>query len=306
MPAKRQMVLPACRVEQKGASRRRRRAMCETPRQSLEQLTRAAIDKVKFDCRTKAVLEDSRCNCMIGMRTQPGVTHIAHHLVRSQILCQRTGAVEVSLHASVERLEPALQHIDLIGRQVERNRTAASQQSVCAFGGGIHAMALKLRARHRRRHKLARAPPAHTRSRASSDSTAPKRSGSHPKTLATVLSTTRSARASRAARPRARRSGTRRPNPPMELTNHHRCGPAASNEASKPADAAANASAHGPPTSTTSRPSKPRANASAKSSANATRRSPGRTIPSRDSAAGMRGRKQPRLTCAGPCSPGLF
>ena len=95
---------------------------------------------------------------MIGMRTQPGVTHIAHHLVRSQILCQRTGAVEVSLHASVERLEPALQHVGLIGRQVERNRTAASQQSMCAFGGGIHAMALKLRARHRRRHKLARSP----------------------------------------------------------------------------------------------------------------------------------------------------
>ena len=38
--------------------------------------------------------------------------------------------------------------------------------------------------------------------------------------------------ASRAARPSARRSGTRRPNPPMELTNHHRCGPSASNEAS--------------------------------------------------------------------------
>ena len=130
------------------------------------------------------------------------------------------------------------------------------------------------------------ASPAHTRSSASSDSTAPSRSESQPKADATVLSTTSSAWASRAARPSARRSGTRSPNPPMELTNHHRCGPSTSNEASKPSDVAANASADGEPTSATSQPSKPRANASAKSSAKATKRSPGRTIPSCDSAAG--------------------
>ena len=128
--------------------------------------------------------------------------------------------------------------------------------------------------------------PAHTRSSASSDSTAPKRNGSQPKTSATVLSTTSSAWASRAARPSARRSDTRRPKPPIEFTNHHRCGPSALNEASKPSDAAANAATDGGSTSTTSQASKPHANASAKSSANATRRSPGRTIPNRDSAAG--------------------
>ena len=112
------------------------------------------------------------------------------------------------------------------------------------LGGGIHAMALELRARHRRRRRACAAQRRHTHGRVPrATATAPKRSGSHPKTLATVLSTTSSARASRAARPSARRSGTRRPNPPMELTNHHRCDPPASNEASKPSDAAVNAAA---------------------------------------------------------------
>ena len=136
---------------------------------------------------------------------------------------------------------------------------------------------------------LREASPAHTRSSASRDSAAPRRSGSQPKADATVLSTTSNAWASRAARPSARRSGTHRPKPPIEFTNHHRCGPSASNEASKFSDAATNAATDGSPTIATSQASKPLANVSAKSSANATRRSPGRTIPSCDRATGTCG-----------------
>lgn len=102
------------------------------------------------------MLEDSRRNCMIGMRAQPGIAYVAHHLVRSQILCQRTGAVEVSLHASVERLEPALQHVGFISRQVEHGRTAARKQRMRELGSGIHTMSFELRTRYRSGDKLAR------------------------------------------------------------------------------------------------------------------------------------------------------
>ena len=102
------------------------------------------------------MLEDSRCNRMVGMRGQPGIAHVAYHLVGGQILGQRTGAIEVGLHASVERRQPPLQHASLINRKVECRRTAIRKKRMRTLGGGIHAMALKLRARHRSGDELAR------------------------------------------------------------------------------------------------------------------------------------------------------
>ena len=102
------------------------------------------------------MLEDSRCNRMVRMRAQPGIAHVAHHLVRGQILGQRTGSIEVSLHASVERPEPALQHVGLLSRKIERRRTAARKQRMRALSRGIHTMALKLRSRHRSGNELTR------------------------------------------------------------------------------------------------------------------------------------------------------
>ena len=54
------------------------------------------------------MLQDAGRDGMVGMRGQPGIAHVTHHLVGSKILGQRTGAVEVRLHAGVERFEPVL------------------------------------------------------------------------------------------------------------------------------------------------------------------------------------------------------
>ena len=102
------------------------------------------------------MLEDSRCNRMIGMRTQPWIAHVAHHLVGSQILGQCTCAVEVSLHASIERVQPALQHVGLVSSQIKLGQAAALKQGMRALGSCIHTMALELRARHRDGDELAR------------------------------------------------------------------------------------------------------------------------------------------------------
>ena len=102
------------------------------------------------------MLQDAGRNRMIGMRGQSGIAHVAHHLVRGQILGQRTGAVEVCLHAGIERVQSALQHVGLLDRQVECQRTATSKQRMRALGSGIHTMALELRARHRSGNELAR------------------------------------------------------------------------------------------------------------------------------------------------------
>ena len=90
------------------------------------------------------MLEDSRCNRMIGMRGQPGIAHVAHHLVRGQIFSQRAGAIEVRLHAGIERGQSAFQHPGLIGGQIECRQTATLEQRMRAFGGGVHAVAFKL------------------------------------------------------------------------------------------------------------------------------------------------------------------
>ena len=104
------------------------------------------------------MLENSRCNSMVRMRAQLGIAHVAHHLVGGQILSQRTGAVEMRLHAGVKRGKPALQHVGLLGRKVDCRRTAACKQHVRALGSSIHTMALELRARHRSGNELARSP----------------------------------------------------------------------------------------------------------------------------------------------------
>ena len=141
VPAKRRMV-PLCLP--RGAERRvvapPAGDVPELPRQCVEQLTRTSLDKVKLNCRAKAVLEDSRCNRMVGMRAQPGIAHVSHHLVGSQILGQCTGAIEVRLHASIERRQPPLQHASLINRKVECRRTAIRKKRIRTLGGGIHAM----------------------------------------------------------------------------------------------------------------------------------------------------------------------
>ena len=93
---------------------------------------------------------------MVRMRAQPGIAYVAHHLVGGQILGERTGAIEVGLHASVERRQPPLQHASLISRKVECRRTAIRKKRMRTLGGGIHAMALKLRARHRSGDEFAR------------------------------------------------------------------------------------------------------------------------------------------------------
>ena len=102
------------------------------------------------------MLEDSRCNRMVGMRAQPGIAHVAHHLVGGQILGQRTCAVKVSLHASVERVEPALQHSGLVSRQIKLGQATALKQGMRALGSSIHMMAFELRARHRSGNEFAR------------------------------------------------------------------------------------------------------------------------------------------------------
>lgn len=102
------------------------------------------------------MLEDSRCNRMVGMRAQPGIAHVAHHLVSGQILGQRTGAVEVSLHAGIERVHPALQHTGLVSRQIKLGQAEALKQGMRALGSGIHTMALELRARDRSGNEFAR------------------------------------------------------------------------------------------------------------------------------------------------------
>ena len=104
------------------------------------------------------MLEDSRCNSMVGMRAESGIAHVAHHLVSRQILGQRTGAVEMCLHAGVERGKPALQHVGLLGRKVKCQSTTARKQRMCALGSSIHTMALELRARNRSCDELARSP----------------------------------------------------------------------------------------------------------------------------------------------------
>ena len=92
---------------------------------------------------------------MVGMRTQPGIAHVAHHLVGGQILGQRTGAVEVCLHAGIERVQPALQHTSLVSRQIKLAQATALKQDMHALSRGIHTMALELRARDRYGNQLA-------------------------------------------------------------------------------------------------------------------------------------------------------
>lgn len=102
------------------------------------------------------MLEDSRGNRMIGMRAQSGIAHVAHHLVGGQILGQRTGAVEVCLHAGIERVQPALQHTGLVSRHIKLGQATALKQGMHALSRGIHTMALELRACHRYGNQLAR------------------------------------------------------------------------------------------------------------------------------------------------------
>ena len=102
------------------------------------------------------MLEDSRCNSMVGMRALPGIAHVAHHLVGGKILGQRTGAVEMSLHAGIERVQPALQHSGLVISQIKLGQATALKQGMRALGRGIHTMALELRARDRYGNQLAR------------------------------------------------------------------------------------------------------------------------------------------------------
>lgn len=104
------------------------------------------------------MLEDSRCNSMVRMRVQPGIAHVAHHLVGGQILGQRTGAIEMRLHAGIERVQPALQHSGLVRRQIKLGQATALKQGMRALSRGIHTMALELRARHRSGNELARSP----------------------------------------------------------------------------------------------------------------------------------------------------
>ena len=100
MPAKRRMVPPCL---PRGAERR----VVAPPAGDVRNSPGNVSNKVKLNCRAKAVLEDSRCNRMIGMRTQPRIANVTHHLVSSQILGQSTGAIEVRLHAGIERVQPA-------------------------------------------------------------------------------------------------------------------------------------------------------------------------------------------------------
>ena len=102
------------------------------------------------------MLEDSRCSRMVGMRAQPGIAHVAHHLIGGQILGQRTCAVEMCLHADIERIQPALQHSGLVISQIKLGQVTALKQGMRALGSSIHTMALELRARHRNGDELAR------------------------------------------------------------------------------------------------------------------------------------------------------
>lgn len=102
------------------------------------------------------MLEDSRCNRMVGMRAQPGIAHVAYHLIGGQILGQCTGAVEMRLHAKNERVQSPLQHSSLISSQIKLGQAAARKQRVRALGSGIHTMALELRARDRSGNEIAR------------------------------------------------------------------------------------------------------------------------------------------------------
>ena len=147
------------------------------------------------------MLEDSRCNRMVGMRAQSGIAHVAHHLVGGQILDQRTGAVEMCLHAGVERGKPALQHVGLLGRKVERQSTTARKQRMCALGSSIHTMALELRARNRSCDELARSPTgAHAIERLERQrSTQPQRTAAKSRRHGVVHNQQRAGIASRAA-----------------------------------------------------------------------------------------------------------
>lgn len=102
------------------------------------------------------MLEDSRCNRMVGMRAQSGKAHVAHHLVGGQILGQRTCAVEMCLHADIERVQPAIQHSGLVSRHIKLGQATALKQGMRALSRGIHAMAFELRARDRYGNQLAR------------------------------------------------------------------------------------------------------------------------------------------------------
>ena len=102
------------------------------------------------------MLEDSRRNRMIGMRAQPGIAHVAHHLVGGQILGQRTGAVEMRLHADIERGKASLQHVGLVSRHIKLGQATTLKQGMRALSRGIHAMALELQARDRYGNQLAR------------------------------------------------------------------------------------------------------------------------------------------------------
>ena len=93
---------------------------------------------------------------MVGMRAQSGVAHVAQHLAGDQILGQRTGAVEMCLHAGVKRGKPTLQHVSLLGRKVDYQHTAVCKQRVRAIGRSVHTMTLELRARHRSGNELTR------------------------------------------------------------------------------------------------------------------------------------------------------
>lgn len=102
------------------------------------------------------MLEDSRCNRMVGMRAQSGKAHVAHHLVGGQILGQRTCAVEMCLHADIERVQPALQRTGLVSRHIKLDQATALKQGMRALGSSIHMMAFELRARHRSGNEFAR------------------------------------------------------------------------------------------------------------------------------------------------------
>ena len=93
---------------------------------------------------------------MVGMRAQPGIAHVAHHLIGGQILGKRTCAVEMRLHAGIERVQPALQHTDLVSRHIKLGQATALEQGMRALSRGIHAMAFELRARHRYGNQFAR------------------------------------------------------------------------------------------------------------------------------------------------------
>ena len=73
-----------------------------------------------------------------------------------QILGQRTCAVEVCLHADIERVQSPLQHSGLVSSQIKLGQATALKQGMRALSRGVHAMAFELRARHRSGNELAR------------------------------------------------------------------------------------------------------------------------------------------------------